>query len=299
MASEYTTNFNLDLYTDSDKPNLRDQYNSAMRKVDTQLLVNTGNTTAAFNLAKSAKDTADKSAENIEANKTAIAKNASDIATNKSAISKNATDIATNKTAISKNATDIVSLKNTTSKNTTDIAANKTAIAKNANDIANIGKNIFPITSDKIAAGAVTRDKLDAQAIESIIKGLSIRRFDNNDSTADNDGLCSNDICEIAGYYIPELTLLVISKFDVNYNGLGGTAASGFGIPLPNYVPNITKSKKEIGKAIVWNSSSNFDTWTAVMLLNSNKLGVSSYDKAKRISSLGNFVVFLRPFGVA
>lgn len=37
MASEYTTNFNLDKYTSSDKPNLRDQYNSAMDKIDDQL----------------------------------------------------------------------------------------------------------------------------------------------------------------------------------------------------------------------------------------------------------------------
>ena len=292
MASEYTTNFNLDLYTDADKPNLRDQYNSAMRKVDAQLLVNTGNTTAAFDLAKSAKDIADKSATSIEANKNAIAKNASDIAANKTAIDKNTSDIAANKTAIDKNTSDIAANKTAIDKNTSDIAANKTAIS-------NIDKNIFPITSDKIAAGAVTKDKLDAQAIESIIKGLSIRRFNNEDSTADNDGLVSANICKIAGYYIPELTLLVISKFDVQKNGLGGTADSGFGIPLPSYVPNITKSEVEIGKAIVWTDSSNFDTWTGVMLLNSNKLGVSSYNGAKQISNLGNFVVFLRPFGVA
>ena len=37
MASEYTPNYNLDLYTDNDKPNLRDQYNGAITKIDTQL----------------------------------------------------------------------------------------------------------------------------------------------------------------------------------------------------------------------------------------------------------------------
>lgn len=34
MATEYTSNFNLDLYASADKPNLRDQYNAAMRKID-------------------------------------------------------------------------------------------------------------------------------------------------------------------------------------------------------------------------------------------------------------------------
>lgn len=37
MATEYTTNYNLDLYASADKPNLRDQYNAAMGKVDAQM----------------------------------------------------------------------------------------------------------------------------------------------------------------------------------------------------------------------------------------------------------------------
>ena len=35
--TDYTPNLNLDLYEDTDKPNLRDQYNSAMGKIDTDL----------------------------------------------------------------------------------------------------------------------------------------------------------------------------------------------------------------------------------------------------------------------
>jgi hypothetical protein len=37
MATEFTPNYNLDLYASGDKPNLRDQYNAAMGKIDTQL----------------------------------------------------------------------------------------------------------------------------------------------------------------------------------------------------------------------------------------------------------------------
>ena len=37
MASEYTTYYNLDKYTATDKPNLRDQYNAAMDKIDDDL----------------------------------------------------------------------------------------------------------------------------------------------------------------------------------------------------------------------------------------------------------------------
>lgn len=37
MASEYTKNYNLDKYVSTDKPNLRDQYNSAMDKIDDEI----------------------------------------------------------------------------------------------------------------------------------------------------------------------------------------------------------------------------------------------------------------------
>lgn len=45
MASDYTTNYNLDKYVATDKPNLRDQYNAAMDKIDSALLAanNTAN----------------------------------------------------------------------------------------------------------------------------------------------------------------------------------------------------------------------------------------------------------------
>ena len=46
MASEYTHNFNLDLYTDTDKPNLRDQYKAAMEKIDSALQKKTNDITA-------------------------------------------------------------------------------------------------------------------------------------------------------------------------------------------------------------------------------------------------------------
>ena len=66
MASEYTKNYGFDLYTDNDKPNLRDQYNAAITKIDKQL----------------------------HANATAISNNATAISNNATAISDNATAIA-------------------------------------------------------------------------------------------------------------------------------------------------------------------------------------------------------------
>ena len=49
MASEYTPNYNLDKYVGTDKPNLRDQYNSAMDKIDAQFVVIENNHTGTNN----------------------------------------------------------------------------------------------------------------------------------------------------------------------------------------------------------------------------------------------------------
>lgn len=48
MATEYTPNYNLDLYGSADSANLRDQYNAAMGKIDGELL-NLNNSDITFN----------------------------------------------------------------------------------------------------------------------------------------------------------------------------------------------------------------------------------------------------------
>ena len=58
MASEYTPNYNLDLYTDNDKPNLRDQYNGAITKIDAQLHEFSNNLVIVTEAANQAKDKA-------------------------------------------------------------------------------------------------------------------------------------------------------------------------------------------------------------------------------------------------
>ena len=84
MASEYTQNYNLDLYTDNDKPNLRDQYNGAITKIDAQLHEFSNNLVIVTEAANQAKEKANSNATEIadevtrakaaeQANATAIA----------------------------------------------------------------------------------------------------------------------------------------------------------------------------------------------------------------------------------
>lgn len=65
MASEYTQNYNFDLYTDNDKPNLRDQYNGAITKIDAQLHEFSNNLVVVTEAANQAKDKANENATEI------------------------------------------------------------------------------------------------------------------------------------------------------------------------------------------------------------------------------------------
>lgn len=268
MASEYTTNFNLDLYTDTDKPNLRDQYNGAMRKVDAQLLVNSNNTTSALTAAQQANEIVN----DLKTNEISAIK--SNIAVNAESIAKNADGLA--------NAND-------------KITANQNSIKTLQSSI----NDIFPITSSKIAAGAVTRDKLDSQALESLLRGASIRYFNNKDSSADNTGLVCPDTSNIKGYYIPELTLLVVQA-RMNKTDLGRSyIVDETGIKLPNYIPNPTKTSIEFGCALGYSSSNDFVSWTGFGMRKDLSLGVNSLiENATDFITMSPCIVFLRAFGV-
>ena len=125
MASEYTPNYNLDLYVSTDKPNLRDQYNAAMGKIDAQMKANADNLTSANNNISTLQtvqgqhataiaelqDRQNTTSETVETLQTAVSKNTSDISTLQTSVSKNTSDISTLQTSVGSNTSDIESLK--------------------------------------------------------------------------------------------------------------------------------------------------------------------------------------------
>lgn len=101
MAS-FTPNFNLDLYESTDKPNLRDQYNGAMNKLDTLLHTQQTNidnavTTAnkALELSNAQGDAVGQLQTRMTAAETSITSLNGRVTTAESGITKNASDIAT------------------------------------------------------------------------------------------------------------------------------------------------------------------------------------------------------------
>lgn len=161
----------------------------------------------------------------------------------------------------------------------------------------------FPIKSDDIVAGAITRDKLDAQALESLIKGITIRHFDSKDSSADNVGMVvPNSEVVLSGFYLPELTMLVINLFHVP----AGTPVENFfgdttSFRLPSYVPHTTANNIKLNAIGIKSTSSNdFAGWTGIGMNKDGYIGSNSGVSSEYTFDMaGSAVVFLRAYGVA
>lgn len=315
MASEYTSHYNLDLYTDTDKPNLRDQYNGAINKIDQQLYKQEVDTTTANSNANNAVSAADAASQAAADEATRAKAAESAISSSANAASKAASDEAARAKAAESAISDAYKAADT---NLSDsITAAYTAAYKAADT--NLSNSItaaykaadstlaahFPINTADIAAGAVTRDKLDAQAMASLIQGITIRKFDSIDSNADNAGMIVPDGGKLAGFYLPELTMLVITRFESSLGQSVGDfrndAVTEY--KLPSYVPNTTAGFVLLNSVgVIYTSSSDFVNFTGIGIHKGGYIGVStkilSTDN-KAIAMAGNAVVFLRAFGAA
>jgi hypothetical protein len=110
MATDYTPNYNLDLYASADKPNLRDQYNAAMGKIDTQM-------------KKSADDVTNANA-NVLTLQTQVTEAQNDISALESTVETHGTQI----TGVQKTADDALSLAKTNESDIADTQADVTSL---------------------------------------------------------------------------------------------------------------------------------------------------------------------------
>lgn len=135
MATEYTPNYNLDLYASADKPNLRDQYNAAMGKVDAQM-------------KKTADDVTNANA-NVLTMQSQVSKNKEDIAALESTVETHGAQI----TGAQKTADDALSLAQTNENDIAGTQADVTALTgrvsavegvanKNKADISTLNANV-------------------------------------------------------------------------------------------------------------------------------------------------------------
>lgn len=159
MATEYTPNYNLDLYASADKPNLRDQYNAAMGKIDTQM-------------KKSADDVTNANA-NVLTLQTQMTEAQKDISELESTVDTHGTQI----TAVQKTADDALSLAKTNESDIADTQADVTSLTgrvtavegaakKNGTDIASLD------TRMDAAEGNITEAQNDIDGLQTAVDGL-------------------------------------------------------------------------------------------------------------------------------
>jgi hypothetical protein len=172
MATEYTPNYNLDLYASADKPNLRDQYNAAMGKIDTQM-------------KKSADDVTNANA-NVLTLQTQMTEAQKDISALESTVKTHGTQI----TDVRKKADDALSLAKTNESDIADTQADVTSLTsrvvavegtanQNKTDIASIDTRVG------VAEGNITEAQKDIDGLQTAVGGKAPT---NHASTANTYG---------------------------------------------------------------------------------------------------------------
>lgn len=172
MATEYTPNYNLDLYASADKPNLRDQYNAAMGKIDTQM-------------KKSADDVTNANA-NVLTLQTQMTEAQKDIAELESTVDTHGTEI----TNVQKTANDALSLAQTNESEiettqgtvtslTSRVVAVEGTAKQNKTDIASIDTRVG------VAEGNITEAQNDIDGLQTAVDGKAPT---NHASTANTYG---------------------------------------------------------------------------------------------------------------
>lgn len=172
MATEYTPNYNLDLYASADKPNLRDQYNAAMGKIDTQM-------------KKSADDVTNANA-NVLTLQTQMTEAQKDIAELESTVVEHGTEI----TNVQKTANDALSLAQTneseietTQGTVTSLTSRVVAVEGTANQNKTDIKSID--TRVGVAEGNITEAQNDIDGLQTAVDGKAPT---NHASTANTYG---------------------------------------------------------------------------------------------------------------
>lgn len=235
-ATNETTNYKLPLFTDNDQPTWLGDFNGAMNKIDSDMNIIGAN-------ASTALSAANNSVNRVGTVETAM--------TNVQATANNAYALAqTNKK---------------------DIGTLDGEVAK-----LNQLKSKFPIKTADIAASAVTAEKLDATAITAMWKSQRVYRFDSADATADNTGLVVPSGAALAGFYLADLGLLIIT------NGyLHTTSATTDVLTLPSYVP-VAPRNITIGLGCLhWTNSAYFKSWGNVVY----KIGTRNITFGSRVAS--------------
>lgn len=252
---------------------LTGNYNAQIEQYRKEVAAYDGRITTAQGTADSAKDAA------------SAAKTSADAAT---------AAVAAEKTRAETKEADIQSLAET---NETDIAHLDaqmacTSTSEMLNRITNL-QTMFPMSTDSIADGAITANKIAQSGVASILNGFTIHRFDNKDSGADNSGLIAPSDVKLSGFYIEELSLLVID----NLYGTSAWLTTENTIKLPDYVPHVNKTTILAKSCVIrYENGLDFKSWTGIQLMSNGYLRPVGNISDTSYTIMGTLTFFLRPY---
>ena len=167
-----------------------------------------------------------------------------------------------------------------------------TSTSEMLNRITNL-QTMFPMSTDSIADGAITANKIAQSGVASILNGFTIHRFDNKDSGADNSGLIAPSDVKLSGFYIEELSLLVID----NLYGTSAWLTTENTIKLPDYVPHVNKTTILAKSCVIrYENGLDFKSWTGLQLMSNGYLRPVGNIADTSYTIMGTLTFFLRPY---
>lgn len=251
MATEYTPNYDLDLYASADKPNLRDQYNAAMGKIDTQM-------------KKSADDVTNANA-NVLTLQTQMTEAQKDIAGLESTVDEHGTEIAnvqktandalslaqTNESGIADTQADVKSLAGRVTAAEGDIAEAQTAVNgkapinhASADNAYGQGSSTYfghlKVADDGAAAastGTAASPKMVADQINALKAAIAPTALAAAKNVAYGDGISGSGTFSIYGNGITKVVSVQLDNTSLSTSGSGGWKTTTLGTVPDGYRP--------------------------------------------------------------
>lgn len=251
MATEYTPNYNLDLYASADKPNLRDQYNAAMGKIDTQMKrsadgvtnANANVLTLQTQMTEAQKDIAELEST-VDEHGTQVTSLTSRVATVEGTASKNKTDIASLDTRvgaaegnITEAQSDIDGLQSTVNQKA-PINHASTANTYGQGSSTNFGHlKVADSGSAAASSGTAASPKMVADQISALKALLAPQALEAAHTVNYNGGITGSGTFSIYGNSITKVVSVQLKNNSLSTPGTGGYKTATLGTIPSGYRP--------------------------------------------------------------
>lgn len=258
MATEYTPNYNLDLYASADKPNLRDQYNAAMGKIDTQMKrsadgvtnANANVLTLQTQMTEAQKDIAELEST-VDEHGTQVTSLTSRVATVEGTASKNKTDIASLDTRVGVAEGNITVAQNAITEAQSDIdglqsTVNQKAPINHASTANTYGQGsstnfghlkVADSGSAAASSGTAASPKMVADQISALKALLAPQALEAAHTVNYNGGITGSGTFSIYGNSITKVVSVQLKNNSLSTPGTGGYKTATLGTIPSGYRP--------------------------------------------------------------